>query len=95
MSKSAMTKVMDLFRHRSNSAVSEADKRKAVSVERRGCGLGMMAKSDTRDFQGNKGSVFEGWILEGAYLCLLLWGSYLGRAKTKYFMLLVEISYLD
>ncbi|XP_055680567.1 uncharacterized protein LOC129788453 isoform X2 [Lutzomyia longipalpis] len=28
-SKSAMTKVMDLFRHRSNSAVSEADKRKA------------------------------------------------------------------
>lgn len=26
-----MTKVMDLFRHRSNSAVSEADKRKAVS----------------------------------------------------------------
>lgn len=31
VSKSAMTKVMDLFRHRSNSAVSEADKRKAVS----------------------------------------------------------------
>lgn len=30
--KSPMTKVMDLFRHRSNSAVSEADKRKAVSV---------------------------------------------------------------
>lgn len=29
--KSPMTKVMDLFRHRSNSAVSEADKRKAVS----------------------------------------------------------------
>lgn len=27
-----MTKMMDLFRHRSNSAVSEADKRKAVSV---------------------------------------------------------------
>lgn len=27
-----MTKVMDLFRHRSNSAVSEADKRKAVSI---------------------------------------------------------------
>lgn len=26
-----MLKVMDLFRHRSNSAVSEADKRKAVS----------------------------------------------------------------
>ncbi|KAJ6636539.1 hypothetical protein Bhyg_15130, partial [Pseudolycoriella hygida] len=26
--KSPMTKVMDLFRHRSNSAVSEADKRK-------------------------------------------------------------------
>lgn len=30
--KSPMTKVMDLFRHRSNSAVSEADKRKAVSI---------------------------------------------------------------
>uniref|UniRef100_A0A182F853 Uncharacterized protein n=1 Tax=Anopheles albimanus TaxID=7167 RepID=A0A182F853_ANOAL len=30
--KSPMTKVMDLFRHRSNSAVSEADKRKAVSL---------------------------------------------------------------
>lgn len=30
--RSPMTKVMDLFRHRSNSAVSEADKRKAVSV---------------------------------------------------------------
>lgn len=30
-SKSPMTKVMDLFRHRSNSAVSEAEKRKAVS----------------------------------------------------------------
>uniref|UniRef100_A0A182VYV8 Uncharacterized protein n=1 Tax=Anopheles minimus TaxID=112268 RepID=A0A182VYV8_9DIPT len=28
--KSPMTKVMDLFRHRSNSAVSEADKRKAT-----------------------------------------------------------------
>ncbi|GAB0094828.1 hypothetical protein DMENIID0001_101540 [Sergentomyia squamirostris] len=28
-SKSAMTKVMDLFRHRSNSAATEADKRKA------------------------------------------------------------------
>lgn len=28
--KSPMTKVIDLFRHRSNSAVSEADKRKAV-----------------------------------------------------------------
>lgn len=26
-----MTKVMDLFRHRSNSAMSDADKRKAVS----------------------------------------------------------------
>lgn len=32
VSKSPMTKVMDLFRHRSNSAVSEADKRKAVSL---------------------------------------------------------------
>lgn len=32
--KSPMTKVMDLFRHRSNSAVSEADKRKAVSNSR-------------------------------------------------------------
>lgn len=31
--KSPMTKVMDLFRHRSNSAVSEADKRKAVSFQ--------------------------------------------------------------
>lgn len=30
-SRSPMLKVMDLFRHRSNSAVSEADKRKAVS----------------------------------------------------------------
>lgn len=30
--RSPMTKVMDLFRHRSNSAVSEADKRKAVSA---------------------------------------------------------------
>lgn len=29
--KSPMTKMMDLFRHRSNSATSEADKRKAVS----------------------------------------------------------------
>lgn len=29
--RSPMLKVMDLFRHRSNSAVSEADKRKAVS----------------------------------------------------------------
>ncbi|KAL1394806.1 hypothetical protein pipiens_002982 [Culex pipiens pipiens] len=29
--KSPMTKVMDLFRHRSNSAVSEADKRKATA----------------------------------------------------------------
>uniref|UniRef100_A0A182ISN2 Uncharacterized protein n=1 Tax=Anopheles atroparvus TaxID=41427 RepID=A0A182ISN2_ANOAO len=29
--KSPMTKMMDIFRHRSNSAVSEADKRKAVS----------------------------------------------------------------
>lgn len=28
--KSPMTKMMDLFRHRSNSATSEADKRKAV-----------------------------------------------------------------
>lgn len=32
-SRSPMLKVMDLFRHRSNSAVSEADKRKAVSNE--------------------------------------------------------------
>lgn len=32
-SRSPMLKVMDLFRHRSNSAVSEADKRKAVSTE--------------------------------------------------------------
>ncbi|CAD7093212.1 unnamed protein product [Hermetia illucens] len=32
VSRSPMTKVMDLFRHRSNSAVSEADKRKAVSI---------------------------------------------------------------
>lgn len=31
VSRSPMLKVMDLFRHRSNSAVSEADKRKAVS----------------------------------------------------------------
>lgn len=30
--KSPMTKMMDLFRHRSNSATSEADKRKAVGV---------------------------------------------------------------
>ncbi|XP_023035717.1 uncharacterized protein LOC6650922 isoform X2 [Drosophila willistoni] len=30
--RSPMTKVMDLFRHRSNSAVSEADKRKARAV---------------------------------------------------------------
>lgn len=30
--KSPMTKMMDLFRHRSNSAVSEADKRKAVRI---------------------------------------------------------------
>ncbi|XP_035899417.1 uncharacterized protein LOC118506424 isoform X2 [Anopheles stephensi] len=30
--KSPMTKVMDLFRHRSNSAVSEADKRKAKAA---------------------------------------------------------------
>lgn len=30
--KSPMTKVMDLFRHRSNSAVSEAEKRKVVSA---------------------------------------------------------------
>lgn len=30
--KSPMTKMMDLFRHRSNSAVSEADKRKAVCL---------------------------------------------------------------
>lgn len=30
--KSPMTKMMDLFRHRSNSATSEADKRKAVST---------------------------------------------------------------
>ena len=30
-SRSPMTKVMDLFRHRSNSAATEADKRKAVS----------------------------------------------------------------
>lgn len=30
--KSPMTKMMDLFRHRSNSAVSEADKRKAVCI---------------------------------------------------------------
>lgn len=30
--KSPMTKVMDLFRHRSNSAVSEAEKRKVVSI---------------------------------------------------------------
>ena len=27
-----MTKVIDLFRHRSNSSVSEAEKRKAVSL---------------------------------------------------------------
>lgn len=33
--KSPMTKMMDLFRHRSNSAVSEADKRKAVSYHTR------------------------------------------------------------
>lgn len=32
VSRSPMLKVMDLFRHRSNSAVSEADKRKAVSL---------------------------------------------------------------
>lgn len=31
-SRSPMTKVMDLFRHRSNSAATEADKRKAVSL---------------------------------------------------------------
>nr|XP_029718758.1 uncharacterized protein LOC109398792 isoform X2 [Aedes albopictus] len=31
--KSPMTKVMDLFRHRSNSAVSEADKRKARAAQ--------------------------------------------------------------
>lgn len=30
--KSPMTKMMDLFRHRSNSATSEADKRKAVNI---------------------------------------------------------------
>lgn len=30
--KSPMTKMMDLFRHRSNSAASEADKRKAVCL---------------------------------------------------------------
>lgn len=30
--KSPMTKMMDLFRHRSNSATSEADKRKAVRI---------------------------------------------------------------
>lgn len=30
--KSPMTKMMDLFRHRSNSAVSEAEKRKAVRI---------------------------------------------------------------
>lgn len=30
--KSPMTKMMDLFRHRSNSATSEADKRKAVGA---------------------------------------------------------------
>lgn len=30
--KSPMTKMMDLFRHRSNSATSEADKRKAVGT---------------------------------------------------------------
>lgn len=30
--KSPMTKMMDLFRHRSNSATSEADKRKAVCL---------------------------------------------------------------
>ncbi|XP_034485209.1 uncharacterized protein LOC117790064 isoform X2 [Drosophila innubila] len=32
--RSPMTKVMDLFRHRSNSAVSEADKRKALVAAR-------------------------------------------------------------
>ncbi|XP_046811841.1 adenylate cyclase, aggregation specific [Lucilia cuprina] len=32
-SRSPMTKVMDLFRHRSNSAATEADKRKAVSLQ--------------------------------------------------------------
>lgn len=32
VSRSPMTKVMDLFRSRANSAVSEGDKRKAVSL---------------------------------------------------------------
>ena len=32
VSRSPMTKVMDLFRSRANSAVSEGDKRKAVSA---------------------------------------------------------------
>lgn len=42
--RSPMLKVMDLFRHRSNSAVSEADKRKAVSHLKNILGLHLKLK---------------------------------------------------
>lgn len=65
VSKSAMTKVMDLFRHRSNSAVSEADKRKAVSTMEGLWGNCVEAKSDI-------GRLGEGGGFIGVMLLLVI-----------------------